>query len=41
LESTKNEQSLLTNTKYLLPKYYYDGEQYLATDILEGGLVDK
>lgn len=41
LESTSNEQQLLTNTKYLLPKYYYDGQQRDSTEILTGAEISK
>ena len=38
-KSENQETTGLSLTKYILPKYYYDGEKHEATKILKGDLI--
>lgn len=41
MKESQDESDLLGTSKYILPKYYYDGEKHLSSAILTGVAIQK
>ena len=41
LQSTSDDTSQFSSTKYLLPKYYYDGEKHKANELILGQAIQR